>query len=181
MHAPAPADYPRAMPTQVLPSRARRPWLALVGWIALAQLAGVIGSIASIGARAFYADLVKPAWAPPGGVFGPVWITLYTLMGIAAWWVWRERDRAATRTALTLFVVQLVVNAGWSWAFFRLHNGGVAFAWIAVLCAFVIATMLAFARVRRAAAWLLAPYLAWIVFAAALNFAVWQANPSLQA
>lgn len=168
------------MSEHALGAHPRRPWLALVGWIALAQLAGAIGSIASIDARDFYAELAKPAWAPPGAVFGPVWITLYTLMGVAAWLVWRERERIPVRTALALFVVQLVINAGWSWAFFRLQAGAISFAWIVVLGAVVVATMIAFARVRRAAAWLLAPYLAWVTFAAALNYALWQANPSLQ-
>lgn len=168
------------MPSHALAtSRDRRPWLALIGWIALAQLAGALGSFASIGARDFYAELVKPAWAPPGAVFGPVWLALYTLMGIAAWLVWRERERAPTRNALTLFVAQLVINAGWSWAFFRLQAGGIAFAWIVVMIVFVVATMIAFARIRPLATWLLAPYLAWITFAAALNYALWQANPSL--
>ena len=75
-------------------------WLALAGWIALALLAGAIGAAASVNAREFYAGLARPAWAPPGWLFGPVWTTLYVLMGVAAWLVWRERAAAPGRHGL---------------------------------------------------------------------------------
>lgn len=166
------------LPDRVLPSRVN-PWLALVGWLALVAAAGAIGAVASIDAAEFYLSLERPAWAPPANVFGPVWTALYAMMGVAAWLVWRERSWARARHALGLFVVQLVANALWSWLFFGWKLGALAFADILLLIALVSTTIVLFARIRRAAAWLLAPYLAWIVFAAALNYSVWRLNPAL--
>ena len=93
--------------------------LGLILWLTLAFATAAAGAIASVNAGAFYAALVRPSWAPPGWLFGPMWSTLYALMGIAAWMVWREGklNGANTTGALTLFVVQLVVNALWSWLF----------------------------------------------------------------
>lgn len=160
---------------RIVPSRVN-PWLALVGWLLLTTLTGGIGAIASVHAREFYATLNQPPWAPPAGVFGPVWTLLYMCMGVAAWLVWRERGFARARGALGLFLLQLGVNALWSWLFFAWHRGGLAFADIVVLLALIVATISAFARIRRAAAWLLVPYLAWVAFATALNYSVWQRN-----
>jgi translocator protein len=164
------------LPLRIVPSQVN-PWLALVGWIALCAAAGAIGAIASINAQAFYAQLERPSWAPPAGLFGPVWTCLYLAMAVAAWLVWRERGWARARGALGLFVLQLALNALWSWLFFGWHRGALAFADIVLLLALLAATVLAFARIRRAAAWLLAPYLAWVCFATALCFSVWQRNP----
>jgi len=155
------------------------PWLALLGWLALCAAAGAIGAIASVSAAQFYAALERPGWAPPAGLFGPVWTILYATMGVAAWLVWRERGWSRARGALGLFVLQLACNALWSWLFFGWHLGGLAFANILVLLALIVATIVAFARIRRFASWLLAPYLAWVSFAALLNYFVWQLNPRL--
>ena len=163
---------------RVVPSGVN-PGLALVGWLALCAIAGTLGAIASISAPEFYAALTRPRWAPPAGVFGPVWTLLYTVMGVAAWLVWRERGWARARGALGLFVLQLGFNTLWSWLFFAWHRGALALADILVLLALIIATIVAFARIRRLAAWLLAPYLAWVTFATLLNYSVWQLNPSL--
>lgn len=153
-------------------------WLALLGWVALAVLAGAVGAIASLDARVFYGALVKPTWAPPGWLFGPVWTTLYVLMGIAAWLVWRTpTDVVTRRRALALFVTQLALNALWTWLFFAWRQGALAFGEIALLWLAVAITAWQFGRVRRLAAWLLVPYLAWVSFAAALTWAVWQGNP----
>lgn len=141
--------------------------------------AGYIGAIASANAADFYSRLMQPSWAPPPWVFGPVWTTLYLLMAVAAWLVWRERGWARARGALGLFVLQLACNALWSWLFFAWHRGALALADIIVLWLLIVATMVAFARIRRMAAWLLAPYLAWVSFAAALNASVWLKNPQL--
>jgi tryptophan-rich sensory protein len=162
-------------PLRVIPSPVN-PWAALGGWLLLTTLAGGLGAIASADAREFYASLDQPAWAPPPGVFGPVWTLLYIGMGVAAWLVWRERGFSRARGALGLFLLQLGVNALWSWLFFAWHRGGLAFADILVLLALIVATIAAFAPIRRAAAWLLAPYLAWVAFATALNYSVWQRN-----
>jgi tryptophan-rich sensory protein len=157
--------------------------IALAGWLALAFAAGAVGAVASRDSREFYSALDLPSWAPPGSVFGPVWSALYLLMGVAAWLVWRERPGAgsdagaARRRGLRLFVAQLVLNALWTWLFFGWRLGGWAFAEIVVLWVLIALTMREFGRVRALAAWLLAPYLAWVTFAAALTWSVWRANP----
>ena len=148
-------------------------------WVAASLAAGGIGSIASARAASFYAQLDTPAWAPPSWLFSPVWTTLYILMGIAAWLVWRERGWAGARVALGLFVVQLVANALWSWIFFAWRLGCAAVVEILVLLALIVATMVAFARVSRTAALLLVPYLAWVAFATALTWTLWRRNPTL--
>lgn len=158
-------------------------WLALVGWIALAASAGAVGALASRNAGAFYETLAKPAWAPPGSVFGPVWSTLYALMGVAAWLVWRARPATpatadARRRGLRLFVGQLVLNALWTWIFFAWRNGALALVEIVVLWAAIVLTIEYFRRVRMLAAWCLVPYLAWVSFATALTWALWQRNPA---
>jgi translocator protein len=165
-------------PLRTIPSGVN-PWLALAGWLLLTGAAGALGAIASVDARDFYATLDQPAWAPPAAVFGPVWTLLYVLMAISAWLVWRERGFARARGALGLFVVQLAANALWSWLFFAWHRGAWAFADILLLLALIAATLVAFARIRKAAALLLAPYLLWVSFATALNWSVWQLNPQL--
>lgn len=153
--------------------------LGLVAWLAVAFAAAAIGAVASVDAGAFYAQLVLPAWAPPASVFGPVWSVLYLLMGIAAWLVWREQGAHRVGPALTLFVAQLGANALWSWLFFAWHKGAFAFVDVLVLLALIAATITTFWRIRRLAGVLLLPYLAWVGFASALTWAVWQGNPSV--
>jgi tryptophan-rich sensory protein len=153
--------------------------LALLGWLALCYLAAAIGAVASVNAPAFYGELGQPSWAPPAWLFGPVWTGLYTLMAIAAWLVWRAAPLAETRLALGLFLVQLAVNALWSWLFFAWQLGGWAFAEVLLLWVLIAATIAAFWRFSRVAAILLVPYLGWVSFAAALNFWLWRANPGL--
>lgn len=153
-----------------------RPWLGLVGWLLSSLAAGAVGALATAEAREFYAGLVRPPWAPPGWLFGPVWTTLYVMMGVAAWLVWRQAGWSGAAGALSLFVAQLVCNALWSWIFFAWRSGALAFAEILLLAVLIIATMLAFARVRTAAAVLLLPYLAWVGYATALTWTLWRAN-----
>jgi benzodiazapine receptor len=151
--------------------------LGLLGWLLAAFAAGAIGAVASVDAPSFYAQLNKPAWAPPAGVFGPVWSTLYLLMGIAAWLVWRAPG--SNGVALGVFVAQLAANALWSWLFFAWHRGALAAVEVLVLLALIAATIAAFWRVSRLAGLLLVPYLLWVSFASALTWAVWQRNPGL--
>src|SRR5690349_15765918 len=148
----------------------------LIGWLVACLAAGGIGALATRNAREFYAGLAKPAWAPPGWLFGPVWTMLYILMGVAAWLVWRKGGWSGASAALTLFVAQLAANALWSWIFFAWRRGGIAFAEVIVLLVLIVATMTAFARVHRVAAFLLVPYLGWVLFASALTLSVWRAN-----
>src|SRR5690349_11789727 len=98
--------------------------LGLIGWFVVSFAASAIGAVASVQAGAFYGQLVQPAWSPPSSVFGPVWTVLYALMAIAAWLVWRRGGASANRTALALFLLQLALNALWSWIFFAWHLGG---------------------------------------------------------
>lgn len=153
--------------------------VGLVAWLAACFIAAAIGAAASVRAAAFYTQLVRPEWAPPPAWFSPVWTILYALMGIAAWLVWRIEGFRAARTALTLFLVQLAVNALWSWLFFGWHLGAVAFADIILLLVLIVATLIAFWRIKPLAGALLVPYLLWVGFATALNYSVWQLNPQL--
>lgn len=162
-----------------MPDARPKSLLALAGWILLAGSAGAVGSVASVRAGSFYLALERPAWAPPPWLFGPVWTALYVTMGVAAWLVWRERGHVRVRPALALFVVQLAFNALWTWLFFVWRRGGLAFAEILLLAALVLATAAVFGRVRRLAGALLLPYLAWVLFAAALTWAVWRRNPNV--
>ncbi|MEO6927418.1 MAG: TspO/MBR family protein [Rhodanobacter sp.] len=153
--------------------------LGLLGWLVLSFAAAAIGAVASMQAAPFYRHLAQPAWAPPPWVFGPVWSVLYALMGIAAWLVWREGGWHRRRGVLALFVAQLALNALWTWLFFGWHRGALAFADIVVLWVLIVATMIGFWRMRPLAGALLLPYLCWVSFASALNFAVWQLNPQI--
>lgn len=149
----------------------------LVGWLLAAFAAGAIGAVASVDAPSFYAQLNKPAWAPPAGVFGPVWSTLYALMGIAAWLVWRAPGEKSL--ALGLFWAQLGANALWSWLFFYWRQGALAAVEVLILLALIAATMAAFWRASRLAALLLVPYFLWVSFASLLTWTVWRGNPTL--
>lgn len=153
-----------------------RKWLALVAWVALPLLiGGGVGGLFQPGD--WYAQLNKPDWNPPSWVFGPVWTTLYVLMGVAAWLVWeRHGFNGAARTALVLFLVHLLFNAAWSALFFGLESPGLAFAEILVLWAMILTLIVLFWRLRPAAGALLLPYLAWVSFAAVLNYTIWQLN-----
>jgi tryptophan-rich sensory protein len=151
--------------------------LGLAAWLGVCFAAAALGGVASANAGDFYETLRRPSWAPPSSVFGPVWTVLYTLMGIAAWLVWKQRGLGGARAALGLFVAQLLANALWTWLFFGWRLGGIAFAEILLLWAMILATVILFWRVSRLAGVLLLPYLAWVGFAAALTYAVWQGNP----
>ncbi|WP_409460003.1 TspO/MBR family protein [Stenotrophomonas maltophilia] len=153
--------------------------LGALGWFTITFAAAALGAWASTSAASFYATLALPAWAPPASLFGPVWTLLYAMMAVAAWLVWRERGTAATRPALTLYLLQLGVNALWSWLFFGWRLGALAFVDILLLVMLVVATLVAFARIRALAAVMLLPYLGWITFASTLNLAVWRANPGV--
>ena len=154
----------------------RKQIAGLVAWLIVSFIAAAIGGAASVQAGPFYTQLVRPDWAPPPAVFGPVWTILYVVMGIAAWLVWRVGGFRAARSALTLFLVQLALNALWSWLFFGWHRGALAFADILALWVLIVATLVLFWRVRPVAGVMLVPYLLWVSFAAALNYAVWQLN-----
>ncbi|MFA9431353.1 TspO/MBR family protein [Egicoccus sp. AB-alg2] len=152
--------------------------VALLAFVAVSAVAGGIGNLLQgddVGSR--YLALDRPAWAPPQEAFGIVWPVLYLLIGLAAWLVWRQAGSvAAARVALSLWAAQLVVNAIWPGVFFGAGWFWPAVAVIAVLDVLVVATIAAFGRHRRLAAALLVPYLAWLLYATALNVAIAAAN-----
>ena len=160
------------------PTRSRQ-ILGLTAWLLVCFGAAAVGGAASARAGDFYAQLVRPAWAPPSWLFAPVWTLLYLMMAVAAWLVWRTRGFAGARGALTLFLVQLALNALWTWLFFAWRLGAAAFAEILLLWVLIAATAFLFWRVRPVAGLLLLPYLAWVTFASALTFAVWRGNPGV--
>lgn len=157
----------------------QRQVVGLIVWLAICFAAAGIGGVASMQAGSFYLSLTRPTWAPPASVFGPTWTVLYTLMAIAAWLVWREGGFRHARRALSLFLVQLALNTVWSWLFFAWRLGAMAFVDVLLLWAMIVATLIAFWRVRPLAGALLIPYLLWVSFASALTFAVWQSNPTV--
>ncbi len=149
-------------------------WGRLLGCIFGVELIGNIGSLATFSQiTTWYAALNKPAFNPPNGIFGPVWTILFALMGIALYLVWSEKNN---KKALALFAIQLVLNVLWSFVFFGWHQPGWAFIEIMLLWIAIATTIIEFKKLSKAAAWLMAPYLAWVSFAAVLTFAVWQLN-----
>ncbi len=156
------------------------PWKQFAGllvWLAVTFAAAAIGAAASVDAAAFYQQLARPVWAPPAAAFAPVWSALYLAMTVAAWLVWRQSGLGGARWALGLFVMQLMVNGLWSWLFFVWRQGALALLDAGALWVLIVATAVAFWRVRRLAGVLMLPYLAWVTFAVALTLASWQLNP----
>ena len=155
----------------------RTRWIGLVVFIAVCVGAGGLGAVATNPEiEGWYKTLAKPPWNPPDYVFGPVWTTLYVLMAVAAWLIWKPAGSKAAALPLSLFAGQLLLNVAWSWIFFGLHQPGWAFAEIILLWATIVATTVAFFRNSKAAGGLLVPYLAWVSFAGVLNFAIWRMN-----
>ncbi len=150
----------------------------LVIAIVVAELAGIIGSVFTAPSiPTWYAELAKSALNPPAWIFGPAWTTLYFLMGVAAFLVWRRGlERKEVKTALTIFGGQLILNTIWSIIFFGLHNPFWALIEIIVLWLAILATILAFYKISRTAAYLLLPYILWVSFATYLNYSIWMLN-----
>lgn len=147
-------------------------WLGLVLWLAVTFAAAFVGARFEPGG--WYETLAKPEWTPPPWLFGPVWTALYLAMAVAAWMVWKHAGFDGARAALALFLLQLALNAAWSWLFFGMHKVDLALVDIALLWLAILATMLLFWRVRPLAGALLLPYLLWVSFATALNLAIWR-------
>ncbi|MEP7314252.1 MAG: TspO/MBR family protein [Pseudomonadota bacterium] len=158
----------------------RGQWLSLLGFVVVVFAVAAVAAIASTNAQPFYAALIKPTWAPPAGVFGPVWSVLYTLMAVAAWLVWRTKGNIeAAGAPLALFAGQLFVNGLWSWLFFRWQLGALALVDTCLLWLLLLATLVQFWRVNLLAGLLLLPYLLWVSFATALTAATWRMNPAV--
>jgi benzodiazapine receptor len=149
----------------------------LVVFVGLCLAIGALGGwVTADSVKTWYTTINKPSFTPPNWVFGPVWTVLYVLMGIAGWRVWCKARPDQLRVPLALFAVQLALNLAWSVVFFGAHRIGGAVVVIVGLEAAILATMVAFRRIDGLAALLLVPYALWVVFAAALNIAVWQLN-----
>ncbi len=154
-------------------SGSTRGWPVLVGLLLVNAAVAAGGALASTsGVDGWYADADKPAWTPPDWVFGPVWTVLYGLMAVAAWLIWRRHGGRAARTALVLYGVQLALNAAWTPVFFGAQQLGAGLAIILALELALVATIVAFHRLTPWVAWLLGPYLAWVLYATTLNAGV---------
>ena len=154
-----------------------RPWIGLVAFVAVCFAVAWLGSAVTTPKIAgWYAALAKPDWNPPNWIFGPVWSFLYLTMAVAAWLVWRQRGWGGAKWALLLFGIQLILNLLWSCLFFGLENPGLAFVEIIVLWAAILATTVTFWPRSKIAGLLLVPHLAWVSFAAVLNFTMWRLN-----
>ena len=152
--------------------------MKLVISILIPLLVGVVaGSFTASGVDGWYALASKPSFNPPNWVFAPVWTTLYILMGIALFLVWRSNaDRSVKHTALVLFAIQLALNFAWSFIFFSLQQTGRAFAEIILMWLTILLTIAWFGKISKTAAWLLVPYICWVSFASVLNYYIWQLN-----
>jgi tryptophan-rich sensory protein len=141
-------------------------------------LAGLIGAFFnSTAVKTWYAHINKPGFTPPNWIFGPVWITLYLLMGISLFLVWNaEINTKVKQTALIFFFIQLILNTLWSYFFFYLHSPLYGLIEIVILLVFIILTMVRFFPIRPLAGFLLVPYVLWVGFAAVLNYSIWQLN-----
>lgn len=157
-------------------------WGRDLGFGALAVVAvataSVVGQLATYPNLApWYAGLVKPSFNPPNWIFAPVWTTLYVLIAFAVWRILRlPRASAERRLALTLFFIQLALNAAWSWMFFGANNTLLGVINIVPQFLMILATVVAFHRLDRMAAWCLVPLASWVAFASVLNVVIWRLN-----
>jgi tryptophan-rich sensory protein len=152
-------------------------WIGLVYWFVICfAVAGFSSRWTMSEIPGWYQTLMRPAIAPPNWIFGPVWTLLYALMAIAAWQVWQLPSSPLRSWGMALFLAQLALNFAWTWIFFRQHAIGAALVELVLLWIAIGVTALVFGRVAPVAAWLLAPYWAWVSFAAVLNAAYWRLN-----
>ena len=158
----------------VLLYRSKNVWLGLTAWLCLCLGVGLSGSYFQ--SAQWYQVLIKPHWAPPADVYAPVWTLLYLLMGVAAWLVWKNYGFRRARTALSVFFLQLVLNALWTPAFFGLHNMVLALGLLILLWIALVFNIVLFAKIHRVAALLLLPYIAWVTSAGALNIVLIQSR-----
>jgi tryptophan-rich sensory protein len=136
------------------------------------------GFFTSSSVKTWFPTLCKPSWNPPSWLFAPVWTTLYIMMAIAGWAVWR--DGRFMSVAGGLYVLQLILNFAWSWLFFGLKRPDLALIEVIMLWASILATLTAFWQINPLAGWLFVPYLAWVTFASFLNHAIWKLNPKVK-
>ena len=164
------------MASATAPARARhhtRDLGALALSVLLVAVVAAVGGLSTdTGPGSWYSTIERPAWTPPGAVFGPVWTVLYLMMAVAAWLVWRERRTVDVRGALALYGVQLALNAAWTAIFFNAARPGWALVDILALVVVLAVTIVVFHGISRRASWLLVPYLAWVIFAISITAGV---------
>jgi tryptophan-rich sensory protein len=146
----------------------------LVVFLLIAFVPAVFGGL--FGPGDWYREIAKPSWTPPGWIFGPVWTVLYVSIGVAGFLAFGRSEGRQRTLAFGVYGLQLFLNALWSWLFFGLENPGLAFVDIAVLLALIVANIVLFLPISRAAALALVPYALWVTFASALNFSIWRLN-----
>ena len=146
----------------------------LITSLIMVALVAFTGSHFSPGA--WYQELIKPSWTPPSWLFGPAWTILYILMATAAWLVWRESKKIRIGPALSIYIIQLILNGLWSWIFFGLHEIGMALADLIALLIAIIITCVLFWKIKHIAGILILPYIGWVSFAGFLNYAIWMLN-----
>ena len=153
-------------------------WLKLLISLIIPQLVAASGAYFTItGVGSWYNQINKPDWNPPSGVFGPVWTTLYVLIGVSFFLIWKSgASSTLKKTAIFFWIAQLVANFFWSFIFFGQHEIGLAFFEILLLWVLIVFTIFSFARISKLAAWLLVPYISWVSFAAILNYTIWKLN-----
>lgn len=153
-------------------------WPKLIFAIVICQLAGIIGSIFTVNSiPTWYATLVKPSFNPPAWVFGPVWMVLYTLMGISLYLILLKGfKKKEVKPAINVFTWQLIANSLWSIIFFGWKNIALALVEIILLLVLVIMTIVKFYKIDKVAAYLLIPYLLWGSFATFLTYSIWMLN-----
>ncbi len=152
-------------------------WVVLAAFIALClAIAALGGAVSTKSVATWYQTLEKPQFNPPDWLFAPVWTLLYIAIAVAGWRVWLEQRRVRVRAAMAAYSAQLALNLAWSFIFFGGRAIGVALAEILLLLAAISINVVLFWRIDRVAGWLLVPYLAWVAFASALNFALWRLN-----
>ncbi|MCC7030524.1 MAG: tryptophan-rich sensory protein [Chitinophagaceae bacterium] len=146
-------------------------------YIVLCETIGIVsGFLGNAGKSVWFDSLIKPSWNPPSYLFAPVWTTLYLLMGVSLWLIWKSTVAGSKQLPYFFFGLQLTLNFFWSILFFRLQASGAAFAEILLLDISIILCIYFFRRFSHLAAWLLLPYLLWVSFATTLNYAIWQLN-----
>ena len=150
--------------------------MALLGFIAACFLAAMTGAFFRPGE--WYKRLKKPSWRPPNRLFAPVWTILYVMIAISGWLVWQEAGVDGAALPLAVYALQLVLNAAWTPIFFGLHRPDLGFVDIILVWPSIVVTIVLFIPIHVGAALLLVPYLSWVTFATALNFAVWRLHPS---
>lgn len=153
-------------------------YLQIALFIIISELAGIIGSVFTVSSvQTWYTTINKPSFNPPSWIFGPVWVTLYAMMGVASYLVWQKwSESGIAKIALVIFFVHLVFNALWSILFFGLQNPMLAFFEIIILWIMILALIILFYQVDKRAAYLMVPYILWVSFASVLNFYIWRLN-----